>query len=1075
MIVSAANFWHAGVSIVIPCFNGAEYLRAAVGSALAQTYAAVDIVVIDDGSTDEETLGVLAGLAGPRVQVVQQANGGPAAARNRAIREATGKYILPLDADDTIEPSYVAKAVAVLEAQPQVGCVYCKARKFGDESGPWDLPPYSLYQEAIDNVIFVTALFRKADWEAVGGFDEKLRHGVEDYDFWLKLIASGKDVVQLGEYLFNYRVHGPSRTSGLTSDLATKIAAYAAVFRNNKDFYATHAEFLYRHRFGLEVAVADLRQRCDGLRRQVDAGHEHVAQLERDLQASAGREVVLEGALSDAREREAVRDRELAAIRASTSWRVLMRVHRLLMHLPPGVRSALRRALKLAWWVITPWRMPARVRFIAHRRADGTAAATPAVQPPTFIYTYHAPHRNPAEIERAFASLSRTPLFSVVVPVYNTDPELLRQMIASVTQQWYPHWQLILVDDHSPAPGVQQVFAELHDDRIVTVRLDTNQRISGATNAGIARATGDFIVFLDHDDELTPDCLYELALCIDRDASDYVYSDEDKLDVDGTFRDPFFKPDWSPDTMMSVMLTCHVSCVRRSLALQVGGLRSEYDGSQDWDFVLRVTEQAKHIAHIPKVLYHWRITPASCASDLQAKPYALDASKRAREDALRRRHLAGEVVPVPQFPGYFRVRYALQGEPLFSIIIPSKNNGAVLDACVASILARTRYKRYEIIVVDNGSTDPDTLARLTDIRQRHAVTVLDHAVPFNYSEINNFGVRHARGSVLVFLNDDTEVISDDWLDYMGGYAQLAHVGAVGAKLLYPGAKQVQHVGVVNLAPGPSHAFARAPAESAGYFMRNVLEYDWVAVTGACLMLERAKFDACGGFDEDLAVAYNDTALCFSLLERGLYNVVCPGVELIHHESLSRGSDVADPAKLARADKERKIALRKHPAFDGCDPFYNPNLDPNHAQFDLRVGSEAFVPVAAASVALRDQPPRGQYRLDALNFRPLGAADPVQLDGRQVTFGGWASDGHGHAADEITLVLSGDTGTYAASTRTCIARPDVAQALHADGLQWSGFCLTASIEQVAPGRYAMYVVKPGEPDAGCKLPRVFVVS
>lgn len=640
---------------------------------------------------------------------------------------------------------------------------------------------------------------------------------------------------------------------------------------------------------------------------------------------------------------------ELAGIHASTLWRVLLKLRAFLLLIPPKLRSTLRRALKSIWWLMTPWRMPARRRFLKQRRRSESSAPDtstlvrqdgggvspvkePDVQPRAYIY--QVPKPDPAAVRATLLGLSRPLFFSVVVPIYNTDPDLLRRMIESVQAQWYPEWELILVDDHSPSIVMREALEGLIDPRIMVVRLAENKRISGATNEGIQRAGGDYIVFLDHDDELTPDCLYELALCIDRDDPDYLYSDEDKLDVHGRFSEPFFKPDWSPDTMMSIMLTCHVSCVRRSLALEVGGLRSEYDGSQDWDFVLRVTERAQRIAHIPKVLYHWRIIPASCASDLLAKPYAVLASKAAREDALRRRGLSGELVPVPELPGYFRVRYNLQGKPLVSILIPTKNNGGVLKTCVDSIFEKSVYRKFEILVVNNGSTDAPTLEYLAELRGHDQVTVLDYDAPFNYSEINNHGVRHARGELLMFLNDDTEVVSPDWLDYMGGYAQLPHIGAVGAKLLYPGTQTVQHTGVVNFLHGPDHAFKHIGASDPGYFCRNLLEHNWIAVTGACLMIERKKFDAVGGFDEDLAVAYNDVALCFSLVERGWYQVVCPSIHLLHYESLSRGDDRLDPEKLARIGREQAILYRKHPTFKGRDPFHSANFIPDDPHFGI---------------------------------------------------------------------------------------------------------------------------------------------
>ena len=500
-------------------------------------------------------------------------------------------------------------------------------------------------------------------------------------------------------------------------------------------------------------------------------------------------------------------------------------------------------------------------------------------------YTF-VPRARPDDIETIIAGMTRRPTFSIVVPLYNTPAELLFKMVDSVLSQWYPYWELVLVDDKSPQRSVRDSLAGMSDPRIKKVLLDVNLGISGATNAGLAKASGEYIVFLDHDDELTDDCLFELARRIEAEDADYIYSDEDKLGPDGRCEQPFFKPDWSPDTLMSTMYTCHVSCVRRTLAEEVGGLRPEFDGSQDWDFVLRVAEKTKRISHIPKVLYHWRIIPASAAFDVSAKPYAFDAGRRARVAALERRGHIGTVQPVQELPGYFRVRYALQGTPLISIIIPSRNNGPVLQRCVATIFNRSAYANFEIILLDNGSTDELTLEILQFLRASPKIRIIRHDSDFNYAELNNIGVRAANGSLLLFLNDDTEVISPSWLEDMGGYAQLDHIGAVGAKLLYPQGQKVQHAGVVNLAGGPGHAFLLRDARDPCYFNRNLLEHNWIAVTGACLMIERVKFERAGGFDEAFPVAYNDVELCFRLLRNRLFNVVCSTVQLVHHESLS---------------------------------------------------------------------------------------------------------------------------------------------------------------------------------------------
>ncbi|MGZ8933268.1 MAG: glycosyltransferase [Methylobacter sp.] len=548
-------------------------------------------------------------------------------------------------------------------------------------------------------------------------------------------------------------------------------------------------------------------------------------------------------------------------------------------------------------------------------------------------YTYIPRHR-PDDLQRIIEAMEQQPIFSIIVPVYNTPPELLTKVLDSVISQWYPHWELILADDASTSVLTKEVLAKINDPGIIVLGLPNNQGIAGATNAALARARGEFIVLLDHDDELTDDCLFELALCINHENPDYIYSDEDKISPDGRFTEPHFKPDWSPDTMMSTMYVCHVSCIRRSLLEELGGMRSDYDGCQDWDLVLRLTEKTKRISHIPKVLYHWRIIPASTSSDIAAKPYVLDASRRVREDTLKRRGLIGTVEPVKQVPGYFRVNYHLQAEPVISIIIPTRDNGEILRRCLDSISEQSSYQNFELIVLDNGSVEPATLDYLEQIRTQAHITVIRHDAPFNFSELNNIGVNSSHGDILLFLNDDTEVISADWLERMGGYAQLAHIGAVGAKLLYPGERQIQHAGILNIEHGPDHAFQREYVDAPGYYMRNLLEYNWLAVTGACLMVERAKFQAVGGFDETFPIAYNDVDLCLRLHNAGLYNIVCQAVKLIHHESVSRGHDHLSEARRARLQQEKSRLFNKHPRYFQYDPYHNSNLHPSGTNFEI---------------------------------------------------------------------------------------------------------------------------------------------
>lgn len=679
-----------------------------------------------------------------------------------------------------------------------------------------------------------------------------------------------------------------------------------------------------------QAELATLESQNALLRQQAEEQHQALQELRDALAERDSTHAALQSAFSGLSAQAAETQLSLGQMQQSTFWRATGPLRSGLAQIPQPVRMLLRRSAKAAWWAVTPHRIPARLAFLRTRKQLGERMAVKTIGRE---YVYRPPQR-PEDLEQRIAALPRRPLFSVVVPIYNTPPDLLALMAQSVLAQWYQDWELILADDASPDAGTREALGRLDDPRIRVLSLPTNSGISGTTNAALAGARGDYVVFLDHDDELTVDCLWELALRIGQDDPDFLYSDEDKLDGQGRFCQPFFKPDWSPDAMMSTMFTCHVSCVRRTLLEQVGGLDSSYDGAQDWDLVLRLTERTERIAHIPKVLYHWRIIPASTAADLNAKPYAIQASVRARQDALKRRGLEGTLEPVEQVPGFYRVRYAVQGCPLLSIIIPSRNNGPVLQRCIESLHITNTWQNFEVIILDNGSDQPETLEILQDLSAMEKVSIIRHDAPFNYSELNNIGVRASRGKVLLFLNDDTEILTPDALERMIGYAQQQHVGAVGAKLLYPSTKQVQHTGVINLPTGPSHAFLQEDADSPGYFMRALVEYNWIAVTGACLMMERAKFDAIGGFDEDFPVAYNDVELCFRLVKAKLYNVVCMAARLLHHESLSRGIDHETPERMARLNADRQRLYDKHPEYVGIDPFFNPNLDQGNVGFLL---------------------------------------------------------------------------------------------------------------------------------------------
>ncbi len=568
--------------------------------------------------------------------------------------------------------------------------------------------------------------------------------------------------------------------------------------------------------------------------------------------------------------------------------------------------------------------------------------------------------------------LRKKPFFSIVMPVYNIETELLRKAIDSVLVQTYNRFELILVDDCSTWENVRPVLKEYEKNRHVKVIYRrVNGNISRATNDGIKKAKGEFLFFMDCDDCIEPYALYEFAKKLNEEPKlDFIYSDEDKLTEDGKIKHlPFFKPDWSPDLFMCENYTNHLSAYRTSIVKKTGGLRSKYDGAQDYDFVLRFMEKTDNsrVGHISRILYHWRERKQSVAFSLDSKSYATTATMHLKEDALKRRNIKGHTEFVSEVSQY-RVVYETDGNPLISIIIPSKDNPDVLKRCVDSVIKHTEYKNFELIVVDNGSSDENRRSVEVFLEEKKHILSFQYIyekAEFNFSHMCNLGAKAARGEYLLFLNDDVEAIEGDWLGRMLGHSMQSHVGAVGAKLFYPETTIIQHAGVNNIDRGPGHAFFRQDDATLYYFGLNRLESNFIAVTAACLMIAKEKFIKAGMFDEELKVAYNDIDLCFKLYKLGYYNTVRQDAVLYHHESLSRGIDDESPEKKIRLEAERTRLYEKHPDLEGRDPFLNPaihtlfgpelDLNPVYGKIE-ELNDQGSIPLSRAfidSISLRD--------------------------------------------------------------------------------------------------------------------------
>lgn len=562
-------------------------------------------------------------------------------------------------------------------------------------------------------------------------------------------------------------------------------------------------------------------------------------------------------------------------------------------------------------------------------------ASEPAISPRTYEQ-WVAEHdtlsdADVARIRSAQAKLQCRPLISVIMPVYNTPEPLLREAIASVRAQLYDRWELCIADDCSPAPHVRAVLeAEAAADaRIKVVFREANGHISHASNSALELASGEWLAMLDHDDLLRPHALYCMAEAINRFPDAVIaYSDEDKIDEAGRRFDPYFKPDFSVDLLLGQNYLNHLTMYRRAHVSAVGGWRPGLEGSQDYDLTLRVLERVgfDHVIHVPRVLYHWRAAAGSTARGMDQKNYAFDAGLRALREYATRRLQGASVAQVSGAP-YYRVAYPLPSpRPLVSIIIPTRDGSVVLDQCLESLFERDSYNTFEVIVVDNGSTEPETFALFDRWREREKrLRVLPYNLPFNFSAINNFAVAQAKGCLVCLMNNDIEVLGDGWLEEMVSIATQPDIGCVGAKLHYPNG-QIQHGGVVLGVGGVAgHAFKYADGDAPGYFSHLNLRRTVSAVTAACLLVRKEVYEQVGGLDEvGLTVAFNDVDFCLKVREAGYRNVWTPFASMIHHESLTRGAETT-PEKQARFSAEVQVMQHRWGHLLTEDPFYSPNL------------------------------------------------------------------------------------------------------------------------------------------------------
>ena len=593
-------------------------------------------------------------------------------------------------------------------------------------------------------------------------------------------------------------------------------------------------------------------------------------------------------------------------------------------------KQALRKSpeRKLGQVLLAPYLLPKKLVRGIRKRMPKSATAHRGEGSASEYQIWFEKHRRReselAKFREEVATFRYRPCVSIITPVFNTPRAWLEACVQSVLDQVYHKWELILIDDNSDDPDVLKFLPELaaRDDRIILTRNQKRGGISGASNRGLELAQGEWIGFLDHDDLLEPDAIFQHVKWLqDHRDADLIYSDEDKLTEEG-LDSPIFKPDWSPDYFLSCNYICHFTLIRAAVLKEVGGFRSEFDGAQDYDLFLRVTERTSRIDHIPQVLYHWRRSRASTADNIRRKPGSLETGRLALEGHLERRAVRGHVTVDWRTHAYWIKRDLVEAKPI-SIIIPVRDRVELLARCVESIMRETTYAPYDIVIVDNDSQTDEARAYLSTAKHR----VLQYPGPFNFSAINNFAVEQTNAPWLLFLNNDTEVIDGDWLTIMAEHIQRPEVGAVGPRLLYPD-DTVQHGGIVVGVGGiAEHAFRGFPAEAPGVCRQLQVTRNYSAVTGACLLTRRDVFNKVHGFDEEkLPVTFSDVDLCLKIRRAGYLVVYTPFARLYHHESGTRRRTV-EPLETGVMRERWADAL-------AYDPYYNPNLSRERADFSL---------------------------------------------------------------------------------------------------------------------------------------------
>lgn len=972
----------ANVTVVMPVYNHARYVVEAIESVRNQTYSKWRLIVIDDGSTDDTVTVLnryLLDVADPRIEFFQQANAGSHATLNRGLNMGFSQYLAVLNSDDRYASDRLEKLVSVgdlhhgevfittgvsLVDENGVaagadhwwnGMYQGMVKRWSDLHGQCENPSVQTLMWGNFTVSTSNFFLSRTLWQALGPF-KHLRY-VPDWDLALRAAADHPDsfIFLPEEKLLDYRLHGQNTILGGALRNHAEAFRMLRVFQkkwvdNGKPITGRAVDRLHylsrfiRHehaRQQMERQATGWIEQVEALRAALDRRNAESERLQQQAARLTERLDLTESNLGEARAQRDYYQKETARLQeeadTSRDETALARQETFAIR---HQANALQQQLDLIH-ASRSWRLTAPLRRFNKRVQSTSRMAQDA--PGKVVNKILSEIRGTTSYDQWLAgeaamlvklneqsanillSMSSKPLISVVMPVHNAPPAFLQAAVDSVKAQWYPLWELCICDDGSTRAETPDLINQLcgSDIRIKMIRRVDPGHIAIASNDAIGIATGQYVVFLDHDDQLPPHALLRLAQSVNaRPDLDFIYSDEDKLDAAGNRCLPFFKPDWSPVLLWSQNYIGHLMCVRRSLLTQLGGFRQGTQGSQDHDLVLRIAASGAKIEHLPEVLYHWQMHEGSTSASADAKPYAHLAGK----DAVSH-HLAGrygqqfDQVDDSAYTFVYKPRFKVPPQTLASIIIPTRDHAQLLQDCIDSIFKLTVGIRFEIIILDNRSQEAATKTLFRELATQGRASTIAADLPFNWSLLNNIGRKSAKGEVLVFLNNDTQVISPDWLLRLAEHALLPDVATVGPMLLYPDGT-IQHAGVVvGMGGWADHVFkGAAVTHFPSPFVSSVVPRNVLANTGACVAIATSRFDELGGFDEAFEICGSDVELGIRAHNRGYQNVYLPDVQLYHLESKTRS------ASVPQNDFEQS-SLKYAPYRIQGDPFYNPNLDP----------------------------------------------------------------------------------------------------------------------------------------------------